>query len=245
MLLRLEREYGRQEWKPRGRPMDVFVKQMLAQNTSGANSAEGFKRLKRDLPTWRAVMDAPVEAVERAIGVCGLGKQRSQRLRAILRRVMEERGRLSLAFVGRMDRDAALTYLTSFTGVGPKTAACALLFAFGMPIFPVDKGIARVARRLRLVGPKADETKVVETVEKATADHPERRYPLHVLLYHHAKGVCKSKGPLCDECRLLDLCPTGLKRVRHAPAGGELAVKRPAPLARRISAGVRRGEAED
>ena len=245
ILRRLEKQHGPRPFAPRGRPLDVFVRQMLAQNTSSHNSAEGFRRLKRDLPTWQQVLEAPAAEVERAIGVCGLGKQRSQRLQAILQSIKAERGRLTLAFVGRIDRDAALSYLTSFTGVGPKTAACTLVFAFGFPIFPVDKGIARVARRLRLVGPRAAESKVVETVERGTADHPERRYPLHVLLYRHAKEVCKANTPLCDGCRLLDLCPTGQRRVRHAPAAGDVPRKRPIPLARRISAGVRRGEAED
>ena len=241
VLRRLEAEHGPREWQPRGRPLDVFVSVILSQNTSWTNAREGFRRLKRDWPTWEKAMAAPVEGVRRSIAVCGLGRMRAGRLQALLRRVKAERGRLSLAFVGRMDVDEAAAYLASFHGVGPKTVACTLLFAFGMPVFPVDNGILRVVRRLGIVRNKARDAEASEVVERATT--PSTRYPLHVLTYRHAKDVCRPKNPHCDECVLLELCPTGKRRVKHAPPPNE-PVARPKRLSRSISAGlVRDGDA--
>ena len=239
MLRRLEGEYGRREWQPRGRPLDVFVSVILSQNTSWNNAREGFRRLKRDLPTWEKVLAAPVEEVQRSIAVCGLGRMRAGRLQALLRRIKSERGRLSLAFVGRLPVDEAVAYLSSYHGVGPKTVACTLLFAFGMPIFPVDNGILRVVRRLGLVRGKARDVEASAIVERATA--PLMRYPLHVLTYRHAKDVCRPKNPHCDDCPLLELCPAGKRRVKHAPPPNEPVVRpRLSRLSRSISAGLLR-----
>ena len=236
VLRRLEGEYGRREWTPRGRPLDVFVSVILSQNTSWINAREGFRRLKRDLPTWERALAAPVEEVQRSIAVCGLGRMRAGRLQALLRRIKAERGRLTLAFVGRMEVDEAAAYLSSFHGVGPKTVACTLLFAFGMPIFPVDNGILRVIRRLGLVRAKAKDVEASGIVERATT--PLMRYPLHVLTYRHAKDFCRPKNPHCDDCPLLDLCPTGRRRVKHAPPPEP--PPRPKRLSRSISAGLLR-----
>ena len=240
VLDRLEVEYGPRQWTPRGRPLDVFVSIMLSQNTSWPNAREGFRRLKRYLPTWEKVLAADVNTIQRCIAVCGLGRMRAWRILALLRRVKQERGRLSLAFVGRMSVEDASQYLSSFHGVGPKTVACALLFGFGMPVFPVDNGVMRLARRLGWVRAKAREAEVQTTVEKAS--EPEKRYALHTLMYQHAKEICRPKNPKCDECVLLDICPSGKRRRKHAPAKEE--PTRPRRPSRFISAGLARDDAD-
>ena len=48
----------------------------------------------------------------------------------------------------------AQAYLTGLPGVGPKTAACVLLFSLERPVMPVDTHVHRVARRLGVIGAK-------------------------------------------------------------------------------------------
>ena len=50
-----------------------------------------------------------------------------------------------------MPLDAARRDLTALPGVGPKTAACVLMFALGRPAMPVDTHVHRVSRRLGLI----------------------------------------------------------------------------------------------
>ena len=240
VLRRLESEYGPHEWSPRGRPLDVLVSVVLSQNTSWTNAKEGFRRLKRDLPTWEKVLAAPVAEVQRPIGVCGLGRMRAFRLQAMLRRIKAERGRLSLAFVGRMPVGEAAAYLSGFHGVGPKTVACTLLFAFGMPVFPVDNGILRVVRRLGVVRAKIKDAEAAAIVERATT--PAMRYPLHVLTYRLAKDACRPKNPKCEDVRAarrLPDRPSGA--AKHATAAGAgVRATRPRRISRFISAGLLR-----
>ena len=215
VLARLTGEYGPEPYQSRGPALGVFVAMMLSQNTSAANAGEGYRRLRRDLPSWSAVRDADVTAVQRAIAVCGLGRMRAHRIRALLRKVESDFGRLTLAPVGRMPRGEAEAYLGSFHGIGPKTVACTMLFAFGFPVFPVDNGVLRVLRRLRVVPPTAKDVAASAVVEGHTADAD--RHALHVLTYRHAKDVCRPRNPKCGECCLLDLCPSGKLRLRHRP----------------------------
>ncbi|HEX8910917.1 MAG TPA: hypothetical protein VF796_01060, partial [Humisphaera sp.] len=78
-----------------------------------------------------------------------------------------------------------------------------------------------------------------------------RHYPLHVLLFHHAKVRCRPRNPKCHECALLEACPWGKRVVRHQPpAADELKPPRGTRpmlvLAKYVSAGLaKRGERED
>src|SRR3954471_11107072 len=62
--------------RKRGRCLDLLVACMLTQNTNMANARSGFKQLRRAFNSWTAVMNAPIEAVQRCIAVCGLARMR-------------------------------------------------------------------------------------------------------------------------------------------------------------------------
>src|SRR5437667_12126420 len=95
--------------------------------------------------------------------------------------------------------------LVALPGVGPKTAACVLLFSLDRPFFPVDTHVHRVAIRLGLVAPKANA--VVAQRELQAAMRPEEMYELHMSLIRHGRHVCVAQRPLCSQCVLRDLCP--------------------------------------
>ena len=66
-----------------------------------------------------------------------------------------------------------------------------------------------------------------------------RIYPLHVLMFTHADKICRPKNPKCDECRLLDLCPDGQRRLKHRPPEPIVRMRgRPMILSRYASAGI-------
>jgi endonuclease-3 len=244
----LQRMHGPQVWAREGSGLDMLVEAMLAQNTNLQNALSGYRQLRRAFPTWPKVLAAPVGDVQRQIAVCGLARMRARRLQALLRRLKDERGRLDIDFLARLPIDQAEQYLLSFHGIGPKTAAYTLLFAYGMPIFPVDNGILRVARRLRLVRLIARDAEAGKVLAQLTP--PKRIYALHVLMFMHAKTLCRPKNPKCDECLLLELCPHGQRRMRHRPPDPVVRVNgRPVILSRYASAGIgkrgaRREEAE-
>jgi endonuclease-3 len=236
--------YGDRGWAREGSGLDTLVEAMLAQNTNMANAERGYKQLRRQYPTWHQVLAAPVGDVQRCIAICGLARMRARRLQALLARVKDERGALSIDFLRDEDPWAAYAWLTRFHGIGPKTAAFTLLFAFEHPVLPVDNGVLRVLRRTRLIRPKARDAEAERVVSPLIPRG--RHYAMHVLLFTHAKQRCRPKNPKCDECTLLELCPFGKRRVRHAPpapAEAFIGIKR--RPARFASAGIAKSGADD
>jgi len=210
ILRRLERAYGPRPWQCWGDGVSVLVDTILSQSTSAANSDAGFKRLRRRFRSWNQVVNAPVEQVEEAIRVSGLSRQKAPRIQAILRQIKADRGKIDLQFLRDLDEQAAFGYLTRFNGVGPKTACCTLLFAFGTSVFPVDTHIHRIARRLGLIAAKATAEQAHDLLKPAIA--PEKRYAMHVLLIEHGRKTCRAINPRCDACTLLPLCSYGQAR---------------------------------
>ncbi|HZN68432.1 MAG TPA: endonuclease III [Tepidisphaeraceae bacterium] len=216
----LRRAYGPRPWKCWGDGVSVLVDTVLSQNTSAANSDAGYRQLRRKFRSWKQVADAPVEEVERCIRVSGLSNQKAPRIQAILRRIRDERGRIDLRFLAGAPDEEAYQYLRAFPGVGPKTACCTLLFAFGKGVFPVDTHIHRIARRLGLVRSKATAEQTHEALTPVI--EPTDRYEMHVLLIEHGRRTCRAINPRCGECVLLKVCPYGKQRVRAAATGGAM-----------------------
>jgi endonuclease-3 len=211
---RLGALYGNPKWERSGPALDQLILTVLSQNTNDRNSTEGFRRLKAAFRNWEAVEKAPARQVAAAIRVSGLSNTKSVRIQEMLRRLRKERGAYSLEFLKKAEAQSAQEYLLSIPGVGPKTAACVLLFSFGKPVFPVDTHIHRVTQRLGILGPKVN---AVEAHRQLQALVPaEIVYPLHLLLIRHGRETCHARNPACAHCVLLSMCPFGKAHLRGA-----------------------------
>ena len=180
---------------------------VLSQHTSDVNTARAFAGLKGRFPRWDAVVDAPRREVADAIRSGGLADQKAPRIQAILREVERREGKLSLKRLKDMDDDQVEDYLCSLPGVGPKTAACVLLFSLGRAAFPIDTHVHRVTARLGWIPATASADKAHALLKKAIP--PELRYELHMQLIAHGRTICKARTPLCSQCVLFDVCDAG------------------------------------
>src|SRR5262250_1929235 len=150
---RLRRHQGSFMPKPRLPVIDDVVATVLSQHTSDVNSERAFARLKERFPTWEQVADAPVEEVAEAIRCGGIADQKARRIQQILAAIEEREGRIDLGRLADLDDAAVESYLVSLPGVGPKTAACVLVFSMGRAAFPIDTHVHRVAIRLGWIPP--------------------------------------------------------------------------------------------
>ena len=190
--------------KPRLPIVDEVVATLLSQHTSDHNSERAFAQLKELFPDWEQVLAAPVGQVADAIRCGGIADQKARRIQQILAAIRDREGRIDLGRLRDLDDAAVEEYLTSLPGVGPKTAACVLVFAMGRAAFPVDTHVHRVAARLGWIPPGITAEKAHRTL--APAVPPEIRYDLHVALIAHGRVVCKAQRPRCDACVLRDHC---------------------------------------
>ena len=148
-----------------------------------------------------------MQEIESAIAVGGLARIKAPRIKASLEAVREKRGSLELGFLQALPLPEAKEWLRELNGVGPKTAACILMFALGRPALPVDTHVHRVAQRLGLVPSTAGAAQAHDLLEAMV--QPAEIYPFHILLIKHGRRLCRARRPLCEECPLLDGCPAG------------------------------------
>ena len=221
--------YGREPWQRRLDPTSELILTILTQNSADTNAEVAFEALRRaypsDLPpeehhpgsgwggfglstapppNWTAVEFAPIAELTNVIRPGGLANQKAPRLQATLRRIREERGDYSLEFLAAMPALEARAWLTSINGIGKKTASIVLLFCFGQPLFPIDRHVERVARRVGLIPAKA-------TIDDAHdlflgLLKPDQMYEAHVNMIQHGRKVCHAQRPEHDRCPLIDRC---------------------------------------
>lgn len=196
--------YGERPAKIHRKPVDELVLTILSQNTSDVNSRRAFQHLVEAFPTWDQVVHAPTEAVAEAIRMGGLANMKAPRIQNALEYIYEQRGEYALDFMADMSVKEARKWLVKLKGIGPKTASCVLLFALGMPAFPVDTHVHRVSRRLGLIPEKANPEQTSELFEEMV--DPELYYPFHILLIQHGRVTCKAQRPQCDACPLTTYC---------------------------------------
>jgi endonuclease-3 len=202
---RLRADQGPHVPKPRLPILDEVVATVLSQHTSDVNSERAFARLKARFPSWEQVVDAPSEEVADAIRCGGIADQKARRIRRILATIEEREGDLDLGHLHDLEDKAVEEYLTSLPGVGPKTAACVLVFSMGRAAFPIDTHVHRVATRLGWIPSSTTAEKAYRLL--APRVPPDIRYDLHLALVTHGRTVCRAQRPRCDECVLHDLCP--------------------------------------
>jgi len=206
ILSLLRQEYGDPPARPYREPLSELVLTVLSQHTSDANSDRAFESLMAQFGNWEAVAEGDVEDIAGAIKMGGLARVKAPRIKEILRIVRERCGGFDLSFLKDLPTDEARAWLLSLPGVGPKTAACVLLFSLGRPALPVDTHIYRVARRLGLIGAKTSPDQAHEVLESLVA--PEEVYPFHMYLITHGRRICKAPRPLCHLCVLNQGCPS-------------------------------------
>jgi endonuclease-3 len=143
--------------------------------------------------TPEAMMEVPVEEIRELIRPCGLSPQKSVAIAGLSRLLVEKHG-------GQVPADFGA--LEELPGVGHKTASVVMAQAFGVPAFPVDTHIHRLAQRWKLTGGK----NVVETERDLKRLFPRERWNrLHLQIIFYGREYCTARGcdgtkcPLCRE----------------------------------------------
>jgi endonuclease-3 len=199
--------YGVPIAPPHEEPLAELVLTVLSQSTNDRNRDVAFLRLRDRFDTWDAVRHAPVDEVEEAIRPGGISKVKSQRIHDILVAI-EETNRADGLDLGWM-REAPVAesrdFLCALPGVGRKTAACVLLFAYGLRDVPVDTHVSRVGMRLHLLRPGAPFEELHDEMLALTPPGAELEF--HVNLLRHGRRTCHSQRPACGVCVLRSSCP--------------------------------------
>src|SRR5215210_4271855 len=204
----LERAYGVPENKwTDWDVLDMLVAVILSQATSDANSDRTYDALKKKFPTWDAVLRAREQTLVETIRPGGLANQKAAVIRGLLREVKGRHGSFDLSSLRGLPAAEAVSYLASFRGVGPKTAACTLLFACGVEVFPLDTHIFRILRRVGLIPAKCSDQFAHEVMNRLVP--AGKFYSFHVNLIRHGRQLCRPRDPLCERWPGVEYCDYG------------------------------------
>jgi endonuclease-3 len=200
----LEKRYGIPQRKWRVDPLDVLVQTILSQNTNDRNRDRAYQKLKTQFPYWEDVLKVKAGAVIEAIQPGGLAEQKAKRIREILQWIKKSEGRLSLAFLKKMESEEIKKKIGALKGIGPKTLHCLLLFGLGREAFPVDTHILRVGKRLGFIPDRMDAEKAHPWM--APLIPKGKSLSLHLNLIRFGREICRAKNPRCDICFLSKEC---------------------------------------
>ena len=151
----------------------------------------------------RRMAELPVEKIREIVRPCGLSERKSSAI-----------SRLSRILVADHDGQvpADLKLLETLPGVGHKTASVVMSQAFGVPAFPVDTHIHRLAQRWGL----SDGSSVVQTERDLKRLFPEHCWNrLHLQIIYYGREHCSARG--CDGtvCEICRSCYPNRKRPRQ------------------------------
>lgn len=152
-----------------------------------------------DTPEAMAVLD--VERILAVIRPCGLGPAKAKAISA-LSAILVERYRDPVTGCAQVPADLAA--LETLPGVGHKTAQVVMAQAFGVPSFPVDTHIHRLAQRWGLT----DGRSVVQTEKDLKRLFPRERWNrLHLQIIYYGRSQCRART-VCDGSNTAcGLCP--------------------------------------
>ena len=153
--------------------------------------------------TPEKMMRVPVAEIQSVIRPCGLSPQKAKAIAGLSKILVETHG-------GVVPR--SFEALEELPGVGHKTASVVMAQAFGVPAFPVDTHIHRLAQRWKLTNGK--------NVEQTEADlkklFPREHWnALHLRIIFYGREHCSAHacdGTVCEICRTV--VPTRKRAVK-------------------------------
>jgi endonuclease-3 len=158
--------------------------------------------------TPRDMVKLSVAEIDAHVRPCGLAPRKAQAIRRLSELLLEHHA-------GEVPRTFA--ELEALPGVGHKTASVVMAQAFGVPAFPVDTHIHRLAQRWRL-------TKAGASVEQTERDlkklFPREHWnPLHLRIIFYGREHCTARGCdglTCELCRTVNVGRLRAVRVKKA-----------------------------
>jgi len=218
ILRRLRRRYGPLDPPPVREPLDELILTVLSQNTNDLNRDRAWASMRERFPGWQDVASSPEADLVAAIRVGGLANTKAPRIQAILREIRDREGGFDLGWMGGASDEDVAAYLATLPGVGPKTVACVLAFSLGRPALPVDTHVHRTAGRLGLIPPGLPAGPAHAAIQAVVP--PRDRLAVHVGLIRLGRDVCRAGRPRCEDCALVDVCPTAPSVLAAGTAGG-------------------------
>jgi len=176
-------------------PFYVLISTILSQRNRDESTTKVVKKLFSVYKTLEALANAPIDSIEKLIKQSGFYHTKARRIKEAARIILQD-------YKGRVPED--YDELLKIPGVGPKTAGCVLVYAYGKPAIPVDTHVHRLSNRLGWAKTKYPE-KTQLALEKVVPK--DLWVDVNEVLVIHGQTVCKPIRPRCSQCKVSSYCP--------------------------------------
>lgn len=198
LLQELEDRYGAISWWE-APPEEVLIGAVLTQQTRWEQVERAVANLKEaGCCSVAGIVRADRETIETAVRPTGFYRVKTERLKALCRRVEELGGVEALA---AMPTERLREELLAIRGVGEETADSILCYAFGRPAFVIDAYTRRVCRCLGVTAADPELRRLFERVLPADRTAYGRA---HAWIVEYAKEFCRTESR-CEQCRIRNL----------------------------------------
>ncbi|MDN4608707.1 endonuclease III [Sporosarcina highlanderae] len=184
-------------------PFELLVATLLSAQCTDVLVNRVTADLFRKYKTPEDYLSVEIEELQNDIRSIGLYRNKAKNIQALSAILID-------LFNGEVPADRDL--LTTFPGVGRKTANVVVSNAFGVPAMAVDTHVERVAKRLGMNRWKDSPLMVEEKIMRWTP--MEKWTDTHHQIIFFGRYHCKAQNPACPECPLLPLCREGKKRMK-------------------------------
>ena len=196
-------------------PLELLVATMLSAQCTDERVNQVTKSLFTKYRSAQDYASADPETLEQDVKQTGFYRNKAKHIREAAQLLVERYG-------GEVPQ--AMDELIALPGVARKTANVVMGNAYGVVEgVVVDTHVGRLARRLGLT--ESEDPVRVEQDLMALA--PQRDWlDLSHMLILHGRAICQARKPLCAECSLAPLCPTGQATLQLAAAPAAAKPKR-------------------
>ncbi|WP_264448746.1 endonuclease III [Bacillus cereus] len=184
-------------------PFELVIAVALSAQCTDALVNKVTKNLFQKYKTPEDYLSVSLEELQQDIRSIGLFRNKAKNIQKLCRMLLDD-------YNGKVpeDRDE----LTKLPGVGRKTANVVVSVAFGIPAIAVDTHVERVSKRLAICRWKDSVLEVEKTLMKKI---PMDEWGVtHHRMIFFGRYYCKAQRTQCEECRLLEICREGKKRMK-------------------------------
>ncbi|HHY0835828.1 TPA: endonuclease III [Bacillus thuringiensis] len=184
-------------------PFELVIAVALSAQCTDVLVNKVTRNLFQKYKTPEDYLSVSLEELQQDIRSIGLYRNKAKNIQKLCRMLLDD-------YNGEVpsNRDE----LTKLPGVGRKTANVVVSVAFGIPAIAVDTHVERVSKRLAMCRWKDSVLEVEKTLMKKV---PMDEWGVtHHRMIFFGRYHCKAQRPQCEECRLLEVCREGKKRMK-------------------------------
>ena len=175
-------------------PFELLVATILSAQATDVSVNKVTKEMFKIANTPEDFANMDIEELENHIRTIGIYRNKAKNIKATSKILIEDYN----SVVPKDKKE-----LQKLPGVGRKTANVVVSNAFGIPAIAVDTHVFRVANRIGL----AEAKNVNKTEDQLEKNIDQSRWTkTHHQIITHGRALCKARNPICEECKLKDLC---------------------------------------